>query len=178
MVSPILRIPVGRLGGLAAAKLLLGLGILFFGPLEHLDPANQTHTVAPHAELGVERRACGGEHARDVDQPAFVGRVDAVGRHGVHQPGAFGERPCGRDRTAFVPEKEDAGHGDQREAEQHTGEGLPDTLQPGSLGDFSDRVRPAFRRHLEDPDYGTRMVWPVVLRLSRSIWACAASASG
>ncbi len=106
--DPFLAVGIGRGGLLAAADLVLGLGLGMLHPLIILDIALQTDGIHGHAVIGIRQDFVGLRHSRGMDQLAVQGGIQGGDVNDVHALGLSRFDHSGRlDRIAFVPPQED-----------------------------------------------------------------------
>jgi hypothetical protein len=86
--------------------------------------------------------------AVDVNELAFVGRVNPRGLDGDNQTPALGQRPFGLHRPAFVPKQQNAGADEQNEPEQHGRKRLTNAREPRCVGSFGKAIADARHRPL------------------------------
>ena len=146
VIIPHARITVGRGLFLAAADLLARLGALFLLPLVHLDLANQLEAGGLHAKLRVGKHSGRCCPASQMDQLAFIGRIDRLRIDMDDSLLPFIERARGLGRIGLVPEDADARANYQNDADDDAYKRTHQSLQPGLVRDFGEAV-PAARRN-------------------------------
>jgi hypothetical protein len=108
--------------------------------LVHLGNARHAQGFRRDVELGVSERRCGITDAADVDQLAFVRRIDLIGRGIDHHLAAFDERPLGLDGVAFVEKQHQRRAENKHDPEYDAGDGFDDPRTPGFRRRFGKGV--------------------------------------
>ena len=125
----------------------------------HLDIADEPHAGGADREIGVLRRRVRRHGAADMDELAFIGRVDRVGADRNDGARAFGQRPRRRHRAALVPEQQDDHADDQQQPDDHPADRSAQPAEPRYRCGFSERIA-----HLQQTPKKGRELRP--LRLS------------
>ena len=114
--------------------------MLLFGPLEHLHPALQFHSVAAQVGQIAGNRLRGGCFAGQMNQSALIGwkHMRSVDKHDA--VASFRQRPGGLNRTSFVPEQHWECDQEEEGADCHALDALDESTTPRLGTDFSEGI--------------------------------------